>query len=195
MGFAKKIFHAVRGTVLSQDRGVSVPRQRQLQLSELAASNVMASNHQRSDSSLSSLSSQAGDQKFLGDTVAYFEGELPENILSVLGVHSELSVNNLLDLLREQSGNDKANPDMVERVYPQLAASPRTFNETIQLSFSDEALILTKDRHGAIRWCKSDDCVWEDASAVLGDDFAYLAAQYPKLQDFFVGKTRCQAAC
>jgi hypothetical protein len=129
-----------------------------------------------------------GIKDFFGDTVPYFEGELPENILNVLGVHSEVSVKDLLDLLREQSSNDKANPDMVERIYSQLAASPRTFNETLRPSFSYEAWVLAKDGHGAIRWCKSDDCVWEDASAVLGDDFAYLSAQYPKLQDFFVEK-------
>ena len=129
-----------------------------------------------------------GIKEVFGDTVPYFEGAPPENTLRLLGVRSEITVENLLALLRQHSGNDKANPDMVERIYSQLAASPRTFNEILRLSFSHEALIFAKDRHGAIRWCKSDDCVWEDASAVLGDNFAYLSAQYPKLQDFFVGK-------
>ena len=105
-----------------------------------------------------------------------------------MGIHSEITVENLLALLRQQSGNDKANPDMVERIYSQLAARPRTFNVTLRFSFSNEAFVFAKDNRGAMRWYKSDDCVWEDASKVLGDDFAYLSAQYPKLQEFFVEK-------
>ena len=128
--------------------------------------------------------------EILGDTEPYFEGELPENARLLLGIRSIVTVEILLALLREHSGSDKVTPDMEERFYSQLAARFQTAPQVIGTQFSDAALVLVKDSHGAGRWYKSGDCVWEDASAVLGDDFAYLSAQYPKLQDFFVGKLK-----
>jgi hypothetical protein len=132
--------------------------------------------------------SKQGIKDVFGDTVPYFEGALPENTLRLLGVRSEITVENLLAQLRQQSGNAKANSDMMERIYAELAAKSRTAAQDIRTQFSNAALILVKDSHGAARWCKSGECVWEDASTVLGDDFASLSAQYSKLQDFFVEK-------
>ena len=150
----------------------------------------MASVHQGSCSPLSSLSSRARIKEVLGNTVPYFEGDLPENTLRLLGVRSDVTVADLLDLLREHSGGTKPNPGLIERVYSQLDVSTRNAPQDIRTRFSNAALIFAKGSSGEGRWYKSGDCVWEDASAVLGDDFAYLSAQYPKLQDFFVGKLK-----
>ena len=124
----------------------------------------------------------------------YFEGALPENTLRLLGVRSEITVENLLALLRQQSGNDKANPDMVERIYSQLAASPRNCSlKPYGLTFSNEALIFAKDGHGAIRWYKSDDCVWGMPPQCLATLCLFICpvSQTPRL---LRREARCQAA-
>jgi len=121
-----------------------------------------------------------------GDTVPYSEARLPEQSLRALGVRPEVTTEQLLSLLHEQSGTLSPNREMVERIYSQLAARPRSVTDTFKARFSTEGLILTKDAHAAHRWGKTGDCVWEDASAVFGDAFAYLVLEYPKLQEFFV---------
>lgn len=129
-----------------------------------------------------------GIKEVFGDTVPYFEEDLPENILRLLGVRSEVTMEDLLALLSEHSGSSKANPDLVKRIYSQLAARFDTRPQDIRDRFSSRALIFDKGTHGVLRWCKSGECVWEDASAVLGDKFAYLQKQYPELQRFFIEK-------
>jgi hypothetical protein len=127
-----------------------------------------------------------GMREVLGDTVPYVEVDLPENLLRLLGVRFDLTVDELLALLRENSGSSETNPDLPARIYSELDARTRYSSRDIRACFSTEALIFVKGNQQTPRWCKSSECVWEDSSAVLGDDFAYLGSQYPKLKDFFI---------
>jgi hypothetical protein len=130
-----------------------------------------------------------GIKEIFGDTIPYFEGNLPGNIQSLLRIQSDITVDDLLALLRKASRNAEASLDYTERIYSQLFARTRYYqHDDVPTRFASEALILIKDNQQKAIWCKTTECVWEDASAALGDDFAYLAGQYPKLQDFFVDR-------
>lgn len=135
--------------------------------------------------------SSPGIKEIFGDTVSYVEEDvLPESTLRLLGVRFDMTVDELLSLLRECSARSDANPELVERIYTQLNARTRyPYDDDIRIKakFSTEALILVRDSQQRIGWRKSGECVWEDASAVFGDDLAYLAGLYPQLEGFFVG--------
>jgi hypothetical protein len=125
-----------------------------------------------------------GIMDVFGDSVPYCEGDLPENIIQLLQIRADVSSDELIDLLRENSGKTHVNSDFVTRIYRQLNARP--LSQSIKSRFDSEALFFVTGRDGSPRWCKKDECVWEDASSVLGDGFAYLSNHYPKLQAFFV---------
>jgi len=127
-------------------------------------------------------------KEIFGDTVPYFEDTLPENVLQLLEVHLEVTVKDLLALLKDSSSNPGTNPDMAERVYSELFARTSREPQNILTKFSMESLILAKNGQGSSKWITSGECVWEDANNVLGDDFVYLQVQYPKLKDFFVDR-------
>jgi hypothetical protein len=130
---------------------------------------------------------EPGSREVLGDTVPYGEVNLlPENVLRLLGVRFDLTVDELLAVLRENSGSSEIHPDLPARIYSELEARTRYSSQDIRGCFSTEALILVKGSQQTPGWYKSSECVWEDSSAVLGDDFAYLGSQYPELKDFFV---------
>lgn len=129
-----------------------------------------------------------GTKEIFGDTVPYFTGNLSENALRLLGVRFDGTVQELLALLKEESGSTNANSDLVNKIYSELNARFQSSAQEIRKRFSSEALILVKDKQIPQRWCKISECVWEDASAVLGNDFAYLSEQYPKLREFFVDR-------
>lgn len=122
----------------------------------------------------------------LGDFVPYFDGELPESIIRLLEIRTNVTVNELIELLKSYSGDPSCDPNMAERVYIELNARTRNDTQKLQSAFSDHALILTKDNQNCIKWYTSAECVWEDALDILGGDFAYLQGQYPNLKDFFV---------
>jgi len=127
-----------------------------------------------------------GVKEILGNTVPYFKGVLTENVLEFLGVRSEVTVKELLGLLQDTAGDTTADPDMAERVYSELSVRIARDPQDIQTLFINEALILKKGDQKGVMWFKSGECVWEDAYDILGDDFAYLQNQYPKLKEFFV---------
>lgn len=129
-----------------------------------------------------------GIKEIFGDTIPYFEGDLPEGIRDLLRIHSDVTVDDLLDQLRKASNSTDSSLDFAERIYSQLHARTRSYSYDMPARFAHEALILVKDSQRRTRWYKTSGCVWEDASATLGDAFAYLASQYPKLQDFFIDR-------
>jgi hypothetical protein len=133
--------------------------------------------------------SKQGIKEVLGDTVAYYEGGLPVATLDLLGVRKEISTDQLLEFLKNYSGDPEANPEMAERVYSELAARDNNVScSTLASHFSNTPLIFSKNVNGQNHWHLIDECVWEDSSDVLGDDFTYLEKQYLKLKDFFVNK-------
>jgi hypothetical protein len=126
-------------------------------------------------------------KEILGESVPYFEGDLPDNIIDLLGIRKQVTVTELLSLLREHSGKSDVNDDLIATIYRELHSRHNpTTRQDIQSSFANELLILARDSQHTIRWCKIAECVWDDASPVLGDSFIYLSGQYPKLDDFFV---------
>ncbi len=127
-----------------------------------------------------------GIKEVFGDSVPYFEGDLPDKVIRLLGIRSDITIPELLGLLREHSGGSAATPEFVERVYAQLHARSHVAPQEIRDRFANEPFILIIAPDGSSKWYKSGECVWDDASDVLGDSFVYLAAQYPKLQQFFV---------
>jgi len=130
-----------------------------------------------------------GIKEVLGDTVAYYQGELPIETLDILGVRREISAGQLLEFLKSSSGDLGADPEMAERVYFGLAERYRYDpNSVLASHFSNTPLIFSRNVNGQSKWYLAKECVWEDASDVLGDDFAYLAKQYPELKDFFINK-------
>ena len=129
---------------------------------------------------------KAGIKEVFGNSVPYFDGELPDELLPCLGIQAEVTMYVLLDLLGEYSGGSAATPEFVERVYAELNARSHVAPGEIRGRFTKEALILIIAPDGSSKWYKSSECVWDDASDVLSDSFIYLAVQYPKLQQFFV---------
>ena len=122
------------------------------------------------------------------DGVPYFEGSLPESILRLLGIQTEVTTAALLDLLSELSAGNTGSVSLADRIYSQLESRVHGDTQVLRARFSNEALILVAASNDTVRWCKSGECVWEDASGVLGDGIVYLKNQYPKLQDFFVDR-------
>jgi len=144
-----------------------------------------------------------GTREILGDAVPYVTEDLPESILKLFHVKFEVTVDELLGLLQDHSGVVTLDNRMPLRVYTELFnrshSNALTNDPKIRIAFANRAIIFVKDEQGEVRWRKCDECVWEDASEVLGDDFTYLKSQYPKLKDFFVEKVgvkdRVDAEC
>lgn len=141
-----------------------------------------------------------GIKEVLGSTVPYFAGDFPEHVLELLGVQSEVSVEKLLGILSNNSGR-KIGLELPRRIYKELAnrANKGTVG-TIQSAFASTALIF--DNSGgpdSTVWRKKEECIWEDASGIIGNDFAYLGSLYPHLKDFFVDtvgiKVRLDTEC
>ena len=141
-------------------------------------------------------------KEVLGDTVPYYEEILQEDICQLLEVKSEVTVNALIGLLRYHSGSDNPNQEMIERVYTELLVRSERNND-INSIFSNESLIYISVSQKDKKWLKSDECIWEDATDILGDEFSYLQKQYPDMKKFFINRlgvkeridTECYAKC
>ena len=127
-------------------------------------------------------------KEVLGDTVPYFEETLQEDICQLLGVRSEVTVNDLIGLLRDHSGSDNPNQEMIERVYAELLVRSERNNHDINSIFSNESLIYVSIGRIDKKWLKSDECIWEDATDILGSEFSYLQKQYPDMKKFFINR-------
>ena len=133
-------------------------------------------------------SSKNSIKEVLGDTVPYFEGNLQDDICQLLGVRSEVTVNDLIGLLRDHSGSDNPNQEMIERVYDELFVRTERDNHNINSIFSNESLIYVSGGQKGKKWLKSDECIWEDATDILEDEFSYLQKQYPDMKKFFINR-------
>lgn len=129
-----------------------------------------------------------GVKEILGDTVPYFEGNIPEYISSLLEVRSEVKVTDLIELLRDHSDSDKPNHEMIVRVYDELFIRTERINHNIKVTFSNEFLIYINNENEGKKWFTSGECVWEDATDILGNEFACIQEKYPKMYEFFVNR-------
>jgi len=125
-------------------------------------------------------------KEILGDTVPYFEGKLPEDTINKLSIRSELTVEEVLDVLKDSSGKPSANPEMIRRIYFELESRTRYHDYDICSEFKKNKLIFVLDKEKNGSWHSENDCVWKDSSNALGDDFVCLEKYYPRLKTFFV---------
>ncbi|OKY73974.1 MAG: hypothetical protein BM485_16095 [Desulfobulbaceae bacterium DB1] len=123
----------------------------------------------------------------LGKTVPYFKGELPEDVLELLNIQSEVSVSKLLGILQNNSGRE-VDPELPQRIYTELnnRSSSSGSKNQIHQAFAGKPLIFKNVDKGNSLWHTTTYCVWEDATEILGNDFTYLEHQYPRLRDFFI---------
>jgi hypothetical protein len=125
-------------------------------------------------------------KEILGDNVPYFEQDLPENISTLLGIRSDLTVEEMLGLLQDYSGDSSANLDLIQRLYSEIETRFFYDGKSVKPAFLNHALIFIPSDEKNGTWHKPDECVWQDFSDVLGDDFVYLEKHYPKLRELFV---------
>lgn len=125
-------------------------------------------------------------KEILGDNVPYFEQYLPENITKLLGIRSDLTIEEMLGILQDYSGDSSANLDLIQRLYSEIETRSFYDVESVKTAFLNHALIFIPSDEKNGTWHKPDECVWVDSSDVLGDDFVYLERPYPKLKKLFV---------
>lgn len=141
-----------------------------------------------------------GVEEVLGQTVPYFNGKLPTDVIEFLKIQSEVSVEKILGILQNNSGR-MVDPELPHRLYKELSNRSDAIGvkSAISKAFAERPLIVTKGDQNNYLWHKIDDCVWEDTSEILEGDFAYLERQYPKLRDFFIStvgvKERVDTEC
>jgi len=130
----------------------------------------------------------SGVKEILGDTVPYFEASLQANVRNFLGIRADVTVAELLGLLREHSGLDNTDPELVERIYEELDIRTERNIGDVAARFSKEQLIFVPNRTQGKKWLSSSECVWEDATDILGNEYAYLQKKYAKRVNFFVNR-------
>jgi len=84
-------------------------------------------------------------KEILGDTIPYFEDKLPEDTINKLSIRSELTVEEMLDVLKDSSGKPSANPEMIRRIYFELESRTRYHDYNICSEFKKNKLIFVLD--------------------------------------------------
>lgn len=126
-------------------------------------------------------------REVLGDTVPYFKANLPEALLTLLGVNVSVTVETLLNRLDACRDDRAMDANLPARIYRQLASRTQDGDDSgLREKFRDRPLVYLADRPTGRQWVSSNDCVWDDASKLFGEGFGYLKTAYPKLKDFFV---------
>ena len=126
-------------------------------------------------------------KEILGDTVPYFQGELHEKIVELLGINSELTIDGLLKTLTDYCTETNVSKEMIYRIYSALDTRTRfDSSDDIVEFFADKELIFVPDNNDEGSWYSLQHVIWEDSEKVLGSDFTYLENYYPALKDFFV---------
>ena len=117
-------------------------------------------------------------------SVPYFEGNLPKNIIELLGIREQVTAEELVTILEQQSQKGSGSRDFAERVYRYLASLNLDYD--IKRRFESGKLFFIPAETTAPRWASINEVIWSDRSEVLGDEFFYLERYYPKLKGFFV---------
>ncbi|MBW2127328.1 MAG: hypothetical protein JRH08_17120 [Deltaproteobacteria bacterium] len=124
-------------------------------------------------------------KEILGDFVPYFEDQLPEDIIKLLGIQTEVTSEKLVSLLEEYSERkDNGNKNLAERIYRTLGS--RELSDDILKRFQQAKLIFVPGASGQ-HWVSTKGAIWKDLSDTLCDDFVYLEKKYgAHLKEFFV---------
>jgi len=126
-------------------------------------------------------------KEILGDTVPYFQGDLHEKVIELLGIKSELTIDGLLKTLTDYCSETNVSKEMAYRVYSALDNRTRFgTSDDIVVLFADKELIFVPEKSDEGSWYSLQQVIWEDSGKILGDDFTYLQSHYPKLKDFFI---------
>lgn len=129
----------------------------------------------------------AAIKEILGNDAPYFrEGIFSHEIVTSLGIATEITYEKLLEVLGNYSGENSVSHKMIEKLYSELNHRTQSGNRGIFYYFQDKELIFIPNGKNSGRWCKLEDCLWKDCSAALGGDFFYLEKHYPKLRGFFI---------
>lgn len=131
---------------------------------------------------------RSGIKEIFGDTVPYFEKPLHENIRNLLGIRTEVTVAELMNLLHEHSNSDSIDQELIERIFEELDIRTERNIGDVAERFSEESLIFVPNKTHGKKWLKSSECVWEDATDILGNEYAYLQKKYTKRINFFVNR-------
>ncbi len=126
-------------------------------------------------------------KEVLGDSVPYFEGDLPDNIIKLLGIRTEATAEELVSTLEQLSRNKEGSKDFAEKVYRYLNSIHIGENILNRIKKGNFIFVSIKLYNP---WVCCNDVIWKDRSDVLGDDFIYLEKIYPDLKDFFVNKIK-----
>lgn len=118
------------------------------------------------------------------DSVPYFEGNLPKNVIKLLGIREQVTAEELVTILEQQSQKGSGSQDFAGRVYRYLASISLDYD--IRRRFKSGKLVFIPAETTAPRWASSTEVIWSDRSEVLGNELFYLERYYPKLKDFFV---------
>jgi hypothetical protein len=130
-------------------------------------------------------------EEILADSVPYVTSELPDNILSMLGVNSDLRTDFLIERLLHHSKMNSGTTSFTEKVYSTLRSRFDTGNswttkQQISVLQKEKSILIVKNDDSKLKWVYPSECIWMDRSDMFGDKFIYLSTIYPKLKDFFV---------
>lgn len=130
-------------------------------------------------------------EEILADSVPYVLSDLPDNILSMLGVKSDIDTDFLIERLLQQSKMSVGSLSFAERVYITLRSRFDTgYSYSVDQQKKDllneKSILVATSEDGKAKWAYPADCIWMDRSDIFGDKFIYLSTLYPKLREFFV---------
>jgi len=130
-------------------------------------------------------------EEILADSVPYVLSDLPDNILSMLGVKSDIDTDFLIERLLQQSKMSVGSLNFAERVYITLRSRFDTgYSYYVERQKGDllneKSILVTTSEDSKAKWAYPSECIWIDRSDLFGDQFIYLSKLYPKLKDFFV---------
>ena len=130
-------------------------------------------------------------EEILADSVPYVLSDLPDNVLSMLGVNSDVGTDFLIERLLLQSKMNSGSARFAEKVYITLRSrfdtgNSWTTNQQISVLREGKCILVGITEDNSIKWAYPADCIWMDRSDIFGDKFIYLSTLYPKLKDFFV---------
>jgi hypothetical protein len=127
-------------------------------------------------------------QDFFGNSAAYVEADLPQDLLENLGVKTHLTAEVLLARLREMSPTTNPDFDLVQKIYRRLQDT--TFDAGV---FKNERLVFLSFPQP--RWRLAGELVWIDTGELFDDEFGYVEKTYggqnqSELRRFFSDKLK-----
>ncbi len=130
-------------------------------------------------------------EEILADSVPYVLSDLPDNILSMLGVKSDIDTDFLIERLLQQSKMSVGSLSFAERVYITLRSRFDTgYSYSVDQQkkglLNEKSILVATSEDGKAKWAYPTECIWMDRCDMFGDKFIYLSTLYPKLKDFFV---------